>query len=131
MRVHTDAKLERRRQQRESLGTRPVPARGGASVLGGKRRFADTGVAAHTSRIFIDSEIAHEAHKTIPTKRNSVVISIVRKVKNVGMGVENTLRTFEDFQVEYSSAISQTATRSRGVLHLSNVFGAVTPPALN
>jgi hypothetical protein len=48
--------------------------------------FADTGVAAHTSRISIDSEIAHEARKTIPTKRNSVVISIARKAEKCRNG---------------------------------------------
>jgi hypothetical protein len=86
MRVHTDAKLERRRQQRDALGTRPVPARGGGERVGRERRFADTGVATHTSRISIDSEIAHEARKTIPTKRNSVVISIARKAEKCRNG---------------------------------------------
>ena len=58
--------------------SRSAPSAWGERV-GRKRQFADTGVAAHTSPISIDSEIAHEARKTIPTKRNSVVISIARK----------------------------------------------------
>jgi hypothetical protein len=51
----------------------------GGERLGRRRRFADTGVATYTSRISIDSEIVDKARNTIPTKRNSVVISIARK----------------------------------------------------
>ena len=87
MRVHTDAKLERRRQQRDALGTRPVPARGGGERVGRKRHIADTGVAPHTSRISIDSEIAHEARNTIPTKKNSVMISMGQKHRKCQNGL--------------------------------------------
>jgi hypothetical protein len=41
MRVHTGAEFERRRQQRDALGARPVPARRGCQRVGGKRRVAD------------------------------------------------------------------------------------------
>jgi hypothetical protein len=94
IRVHTDAKLEWRRQQQGALGTRPVPARRGCQRVGRKRRFADTGVAAHTSRISIVSEIAREARNTIPTKRNSVVISIARRTCKMSEWVLKTLRKF-------------------------------------
>ena len=46
---------------------------------GRKSRNRASGCRRHTSRISIDSEIAHEARKTIPTMGNSVVISIARK----------------------------------------------------
>jgi hypothetical protein len=58
----------------------------GGERIGRKRRFAYTGIAAHISRISIDSEIAHESRKTIPTKRNSVVISIARKAEKCRNG---------------------------------------------
>ena len=35
MRVHTGAEFERRRQQRDALGARPVPARRGCQRVGG------------------------------------------------------------------------------------------------
>ena len=56
MRVHTGAEFERRRQQRDALGARPVPARGGCQRVGGKRRVADNGVTTSPSRISIVAE---------------------------------------------------------------------------
>jgi hypothetical protein len=53
MRVHTGAEFERRRQQRDALGARPVPARRGCQRVGGKRRVADNGVTTSPSRISI------------------------------------------------------------------------------
>ena len=56
MRVHTGAEFERRRQQRDALGARPVPARRGCQRVGGKRRVADNGVTASSPRISIVAE---------------------------------------------------------------------------
>ena len=56
MRLHTGAEFERRRQQRDALGTRPVPARRGCQRVGGKRRVADNGVTTSPSRISIVAE---------------------------------------------------------------------------
>src|ERR1700730_12917481 len=56
MRVHTDAEFQSRRQQRDALGARPVPARRGRQRVGGKRRVADTGVTTSPSRISIVAE---------------------------------------------------------------------------
>jgi hypothetical protein len=90
------------------LGARPVPARGASERVGRKRRFADTGVASHTSRISIDSEVASCGSQHHSDKEK--FCSDLNCPKNCKMSewVLKTLRKFEDFQAEYEGSIPFT-----------------------